>query len=416
VVEKKYPWADGAKLEEHTKRKHSIVRQYFADYLKIRCQLPQQEKFRFAIVDGFAGGGRYEGGEPGSPLIFIEEIQRASLDFNAYRLAQNLRPIEIECLLVLNELDSNVLGLLKAHVAPLEVQARQDAPKLHLKVEYLNYPFQTAYPLVKNLLARGGYGNVIFNLDQCGHSHVERETLFDIMRSHPRAEIIYTFMIKALLAFLQKSDPERLRRQLSYLDLNLDALQRLEERQISNNVWLGAAEKIVFESFNGCAPFVSPFAIYNPGGWRYWLIHFANNYRARQAYNNVLHANKNAQAHFGRLDLNMMLYDPSKEGQLYLFDETGRASAKSQLLVDIPRSIAEHGDAMRVGEFYGSIYNTTPAHSDDINAAMIESDDVDVMTPGGGLRRVGHAIETGDVIKLRPQRSFFPMFLNAKRT
>jgi three-Cys-motif partner protein len=415
VVEKHYAWEEGAKLAEHTKRKHRIVRQYVADYLRIRCQLPQQEKFRLAIVDGFAGGGRYKDGEPGSPLIFIEQLQRASVAFNADRLTQNLRPIEIECLLILNELDSKVLDFLKAHVAPQEVQAQQEASKLHLRVEYLNHPFQAAYPLIKDLLRRGGYGNVIFNLDQCGHSRVERETLLDIMRSYPRSEIIYTFMIEALLAFLQKADPERLRRQLGYLNLGANALQSLESGVVSNSVWLGAAEKVVFDAFYGCAPFVSPFAIHNPTGWRYWLIHFANSYRARQAYNNVLHDNKNAQAHFGRFDLNMMSYDPAKEGQLYLFDEPGRATAKSQLLVDIPRNIAEYGDAMRVGEFYAGIYNTTPAHSDDINSAIIESEDIEVITPAGGFRRVGRAIETGDIIRLRTQRSFFPMFFDSKR-
>lgn len=414
MVEKAYDWTKGAKLEEHTKRKHRIVRQYVADYLKIRCQLPQQERFRIAIVDAFAGGGRYKNGEPGSPLIFIEELRRASIAFNADRLAQNMRPIEIECLLILNEFEPKTLDFLKSNVAPQEVHARQEAPKLHLRVEYFNHPFEAGYPLFKEMLARGGYRNVLFNLDQCGHSHVERETLIDIMRSYPRAEILYTFMIEALLTFLQKAAPDRLRRQLAYLDLGTDALQRLEGGMISNTAWLGGAEKVVFDAFYGCAPFVSPFAIHNPTGWRYWLIHFANSYRARQAYNNVLHDNKNAQAHFGRLDLNMMSFDPAKEGQLYLFDEPGRATAKSQLLVDIPRNIAEHGDAIGVGEFYAGIYNTTPAHSDDINAAIIESEDVEVITPAGGVRRVGHAIETGDTIKLRAQRSFFPMFLNAK--
>ena len=77
VVEKRYEWADGAKLEEHSKRKHKILREYVFDYLTVRCKLPQQERFRLAIVDGFAGGGRYQCGTAGSPLIFIEELRRA---------------------------------------------------------------------------------------------------------------------------------------------------------------------------------------------------------------------------------------------------------------------------------------------------------------------------------------------------
>ena len=58
MVEKPYQWAAGATLEEHSKRKHKILHEYFARYMAVRCQLPQQERFRLAIVEGFAGAGR----------------------------------------------------------------------------------------------------------------------------------------------------------------------------------------------------------------------------------------------------------------------------------------------------------------------------------------------------------------------
>jgi len=163
-----------------------------------------------------------------------------------------------------------------------------------------------------------------------------------------------------------------------------------------------------------CAPYVSPFSINNPDGWRYWLIHFANAYRARQVYNNILHDNASLQAHFGRSGLNMLSYDPRHdEGMLYLFDVSGRASAKDQLLGDIPRLITESGDAMSVMDFYESIYNVTPAHTDDVHAAIIENPDLEVITPIGGERRKANTIGVNDVIKVKTQRSFFPMFLNA---
>ena len=78
MVEKRYSWENGVKLEEHTRRKHKILRQYLARYLTVRCALPQQTKFRLAIVEGFAGGGRYDCGSPGSPLIFLEELRFAT--------------------------------------------------------------------------------------------------------------------------------------------------------------------------------------------------------------------------------------------------------------------------------------------------------------------------------------------------
>ena len=157
---------------------------------------------------------------------------------------------------------------------------------------------------------------------------------------------------------------------------------------------------------------MSPFSINNPEGWRYWLIHFANSYRARQVYNNLLHANSSQQAHFGRSGLNMLSYDPAHDdGSLYLFDVSGRENARDRLASDIPRLISDSGDALEVGEFYEGIYNSTPAHSGDIHRAIIDCPDLEVLTPTGGERRKPNTIGVGDVIKLKTQRSFFPMFL-----
>jgi hypothetical protein len=185
---------------------------------------------------------------------------------------------------------------------------------------------------------------------------------------------------------------------------------------MSKNIWLGTAERLVFEAFRACAPYVSPFSINNPSGWRYWLIHFANFYRGRQVYNNVLHQNASTQAHFGRSGLNMLSYDPShNDGTLYLFDLPGRVTAKQQLFDDIPRLVSESGDVVGIAAFYESIYNATPAHTDDVHAAIIENPDIEVITPAGGERRKANTIAINDVLKLKTQRSFFPMFFDAFR-
>jgi len=157
-------------------------------------------------------------------------------------------------------------------------------------------------------------------------------------------------------------------------------------------------------------------SINNPGGWRYWLIHFANSYRARQVYNNTLHLNSSVQAHFGRSGLNMLAYDPSHDGpDLYLFDDPGRERSRRQLLDDIPRLVSDSGDAISVEDLYAGIYNMTPAHSDDIHAAIIENPDLEVITPAGGGRRKASAIVVGDTIKLKKQLTFFPKFLSSRR-
>jgi three-Cys-motif partner protein len=109
MVGKSYEWKTGAELDEHSRRKHKIVRQYFSRYLTVRCQLPQQSRFRIAIIDGFAGAGGYKCGAPGSPLIFIEELQRATEAFNVIRAAEGMSALEIECLLIFNDFDPDAI-------------------------------------------------------------------------------------------------------------------------------------------------------------------------------------------------------------------------------------------------------------------------------------------------------------------
>ena len=412
MVEKPYKWLDGAKLEAHSQRKHKILREYFYQYLIVRCQNPRQLRFRLAIMDGFAGGGLYSSGEAGSPIIFVEELKKAVGSLNIERATQGTGLIEIECLLVLNDLSRDAIELLKSNITPVLEEIKESEPRLHIRTHFMNDTFEAAYPEMKDLLNSGGYRNVLFNLDQCGHSHVKTAALTDIMRSYPSVEIFYTFAIQSLVTYLQQTNPAVLDKQLAHFGITSTDLNGTGELT-SKDTWLGAAERMVFETFKASASYTSPFSINNPDGWRYWFVHFANSYRARQVYNNTLHDNSSSQAHFGRAALNMLSYDPREDGALYLFDQSGRASARSQLANDIPRLVSEFGDTIGINNFYEHIYNATPAHADDIHQAMIDNPDIEVITPQGGERRKANTITTDDIIKLKRQTSFFPM-LNSK--
>lgn len=230
MVEKPYSWKDGATLLEHTKRKHKILREYFARYLAVRCQLPQQSKFRLAIVEGFAGGGRYACGTPGSPIIFVEELVAAADAFNLKRHTEGMAALDIECFLILNDAEPDTLAFLKSNVEPLIASVNERQPRLHLRVEYLDKTFEEAYPAIKELLQRGRYQNVLFNLDQCGHSHIARGTLGDIVASFTSAEIFLIFAITSLLAFLRKDEPKLVAAQLGFLGMTPTDLSSLENR------------------------------------------------------------------------------------------------------------------------------------------------------------------------------------------
>lgn len=408
MVSKEYDWENGAKLEDHTRKKHEILKRYFREYLITRCQLPKQSKFRLAIVDGFSGGGLYECGSFGSPLIFVEGLIQAAIEINVGRHAQGLQPVVIECLLHFNDKDRNTLDRLKENLAPLLVEA-ESSPHVQLRVEYHSSDFRSIYPTIKSVLKAARYSNVFFNLDQCGYKHAPTDLIRDIITSWKSAEVLLTFMIRSMLTYLSPTANNNHVPLEPVIQQEISALLSEQNTVMSKQEWLARAEKIVFEALRSCATFVSPFAINNPGGWEYWLMHFANNHRARQVYNDVLHQ-CDAQAHYGRAGLHMLSYNPANEGKLYLFDKNSREASKSDLYDDIPRLIAEAGDALSMHEFYEAAYSETPAHSEDIHEMIIENEDVEVITSSGVPRRKANTIKPSDILKLKTQRTFFPLF------
>lgn len=417
MVEKPYNWPAGAKLLDHTARKHKIIRAYFAKYLAVRCSHPQQSVFRLAIVDGFAGAGRYKDGEPGSPLIFVEELRAAAFVQSVRRRELGLKGFRIECLLILNDFNKDTLEQLRTNIDPLLAETRESCTDLAITTMFFNQKFEPLYPSVKSEIERYGIRNVLFNLDQCGHIGVSLDTIRDIVTTYQSAEVFYTFACQSLISFLPKTDRELLKRYTEHLGFDEAGLSALGNSS-TNQQWLGAAEKLTYNTLERVAPYFSPFSINNPTGWTYWLIHFANSYRAREVYNVILHENSTLQAHFGRSGLNMLHYDPrDADGTLlYLFDEAGRSSSREQLMDDIPRVISGHGDALDVASFKAEVYKATPAHKDDIHEAIIANPDLEVITPKGGIRRVANSINLGDTIRLKRQRSFHSIMQNTSFT
>jgi len=407
LARKGYDWEHGAPLLDHTERKLTVLKEYFSQYLWVRCgTVPQQGKFRLAVVDGFSGAGRYAAGEAGSPIVFLETLQNTMVGIAAKRASEGFRPIDLECYLVLNDADPNATALLRENLAPVELAFREAIPSAKLHIEYESVPFENLYPKVKSRLKAGRFNNVLFNLDQCGDTHVDRATIVDILTTFDSAEVFLTFMIKPLLAFLSKQDPDQLLKRFAHLDIKSSDLKDLEG-VMNRKEWLGAAEQIVYNHLSTAGTYASPFSIHNPEGWRYWLVHLANAPRARQVYNDILHANANTQAHFGGSGLEMLAFDPSKNGSLYLFGEEDRERAKAQLLEDVPRAIESYGDAVSVADFYRQIYRQTAAHSHDIRAAIFESPDIEILSESGGTRRRAHTIRPEDVLRLTTQRSMF---------
>ena len=404
MARKTYDWKNGAALDEHSRVKLKILDEYFCEYLRVRCVLPQQEKFRLAVVDGFSGAGLYADGSFGSPMILLDALRRTEEKLNLLRAAEGFKPIVIECYLAFNDVDSEAIELLRENSAPLIAEIRERHPNVNLHTSFHVGEFEDRRREICQMIKSSRVQSAIFNLDQYGYTQVSEATLSQIMGITRSTEVFLTFAIESFLTYLS---PQRIGRILKgSLVPFAGNLSSVDENQSKPN-WLGSVEKVVFEALKGVASYVSPFSIHNPEGWRYWLIHFANSYRARQVYNDVLHKNMSSQAHFGRSGLSMLHYDPSENLDLYLFNQDSRSVARTQLMHDIPALVGGFKHQLSMGAFYKASYNETPAHSDDINFAIIKNPDLEVVTPTGGLRRSANTIRDTDILKLRDQRSFF---------
>jgi len=230
----------------------------------------------------------------------------------------------------------------------------------------------------------------------------------DILTTYQSAEVILNFAAQSMFTYLSRNNPDALKKTLE--QHGVDYRQVADLSQVASKCeWRAAIERLVFESYRRCGPYVSPFAINNPDGWLYWLLHFANEPKARQVYNDLLHDNSGVQGHYGRSGLNMLTYDPTNEGQDYLFADDDRQRAREELYYDIPKVVSEFGDAITISEFIRNVSNETPSHSQDLAQAMIDNPDLTVRTENGGERRSANGIRPSDTLILKPQRSFLLM-------
>jgi len=114
-------------LDDHTQAKHRVLAAYLAAWLPVMGQ--QAKKFksqkdppRLLLVDGFAGPGRYETGEDGSPLIMLKTL----LEHDAFK-----RMGDVEFLFLFIEHDKRRVERLEQELKDLD-----DHPNVKVVIEH----------------------------------------------------------------------------------------------------------------------------------------------------------------------------------------------------------------------------------------------------------------------------------------
>lgn len=424
---KGYTWSLTGKLptiEDHSRAKHEVLRAYVVNYLRILAQNPNSEGVRVTLVDGFAGGGRYQ--TPvgdivgGSPLILLDAINEARALVTRDRKERNIRKsYVIDAHIHLIEQDHETVAHLRKVIA--------DAPNAstgNTVVRIHEGSFHQKLPevLTDIRLRQKKNGRSVFILDQYGWSQVNLEAVKRIFSELPFAEVFLTWMIDSLVNFLSERMVDKLNPALVRAGLGgaLTAEQLLAIKRDQSNgdgdlTWRRAIQSTMTEQIRTIsgATYCTPFYIVPRASRRgYWLLHLAQHLRANEEMKRIHWENNNLQ-HPGGPGFNMLGFVGSN-GQLAFdnrFDEHASQATLMALQHDIPRRISQMRTPILFGELVQLTANETPARLQQLQQAVFtlaKDRELIVRTRAGSPRRTAHSLAKDDVIELPTQLWLLP--------
>jgi three-Cys-motif partner protein len=236
---------------EHARAKHAIQHTYLGAWLAILGT-------RFSpliLFDGFAGRGRYEGGEDGSPLLFFKRATEA---------VDRGRPkrVQIRCI----ELDQQNYADLQAAIAGLE------HPGVSINARHGEFSKQ-ALASVARLRERRHIPPVFWTADPYGFRGVPLTTIRELMLL-PRSEVLITFMVRDMRRFLGEPNHAAPLSEFFGGDAWQQCLDhdKAEDRE---RCLLLTYSKLIRE---GIARFATPFRVFEDERRQtlYYLVHLTN--------------------------------------------------------------------------------------------------------------------------------------------
>lgn len=171
-------------IEPHTLAKHAILKRYLDAWLPIMSSF----NGRIVYIDGFAGPGKYKGGEEGSPIIAIDAV------------VNHRQKIDAEMIFLFIEVDKERCEHLKQLVDGI-------VKPTNLKCECKNSKFdETLSDIFKYLNEqRKKLAPTFAFIDPFGFSDTPLEVIKKIM-SNPKCEVLITFMYGFINRFLDHPD------------------------------------------------------------------------------------------------------------------------------------------------------------------------------------------------------------------
>jgi three-Cys-motif partner protein len=406
-------WQDGQlpPLEDHSEKKLDLLYDYLVLYLQIVLKSTAGKEVQdITLIDGFAGGGIYQGGKFGSPITILKAVEAAEFLINQGREVK-MRIVPI-CYFV--EKNRSAYACLEA-----TLRAHGYADRIGKTIHLRRADFTACVPeIVADINARHkrGGNRTIFFLDQCGWTEISATTIRALAHQlHHRPEFIVNFAITWLTEFLSDKTSKFIDKTLRDMGLDsfVDIPAMMKLRMDLGGHWEHAVEKHIGEGFHratGVAYF-SPFYIEPKGNHRgYWLLHLAQSARARSAMTEIHWSKANRSKHYGYLGYDMLSFKPSLEQTQFIegmsFDEESQKRCEAALTADFARLLADgHKGGITFKDFIDQTSNKIMATSPMVNDVvwrLCQTDDFEVRCPSGRAKRTDK-FANDDVILPRQQ-------------
>ena len=174
------------KLDDHTHGKHIVLKGYLHAWLPI--VLMRYERAMF--VDGFAGPGEYEKGEPGSPIIAVKAL--------ADHAHQRIMTGHMDYIFI--EEDTKRFE----HLREVVKREEMNVPSF-CEMRTFNGKYDEIFPEIVDVLSSDGIIPTFVMIDPFGVSGVRMEQVKALME-YPSTEVYISFMFEAINRFA--SQPE----------------------------------------------------------------------------------------------------------------------------------------------------------------------------------------------------------------
>lgn len=397
-------------IEAHSDRKLSVIAQYLKVYFDTVVRDPRMDNLNITLVDGFSGGGLYRGpsgDRPGSPLVILNAVFEAQIRLNEGRQ----KPLSIDAVCHFSDEQ-------REHVEFLRdvIRSSQFADSLGRTAHLHHSRFADILPLIiADIRRRQTKGRAIFVLDQFGYSDVPMASIRSIFDSLPKAEVILTFSIDALLNYLQEEKtPGAVVEQFGVNEAFLRSWQEWKKGRAGGRAMAQRVLMAQMHRFSG-ARFFTPFMMFSTGDNRHMMVaHLSQSQAARDKMLAVHWAFKNTFKHIGRGSLFELGYDArlEVESALFEFSDADRGNMRQELEGELPKQIFElaGGGPVAFGELLVHLANKTAATNQDVMTTLqrlSEAGEIETLRAEGGFKRPGSLIRVDDHLRLPRQMNLF---------